>query len=57
MAIGAISVMFAALFAYVSENMKMLGGFSTIENNGAILTAIGLYIALPASLQVLKEFP
>ncbi len=56
MAIGAISVMFAALFAYVSENMKMLGGFSTIENNGAILTALGLYIALPASLQVLKEF-
>lgn len=56
MAIGAISVMFAALFAYVSENMKMLGGFSTIENNGAILTAIGLYIALPPSLQVLREF-
>lgn len=56
MAIGAISVMFAALFAYVSENMKMLGGFSTIENNGAILTALGLYIALPSSLNVLREF-
>ena len=56
MAIGAISVMFAALFAYVSENMKMLGGFSTIENNGAILTALGLYIATPLSLPVLREF-
>jgi formate hydrogenlyase subunit 3/multisubunit Na+/H+ antiporter MnhD subunit len=56
MAVGGISVMFAALYAYVSENMKMLGGFSTIENNGAILVAIGLYVALPESLPIFREF-
>lgn len=56
MAVGGISVMFAALYAYVSENMKMLGGFSTIENNGAILVALGLYIALPASFSIFREF-
>ncbi|MFG1415774.1 MAG: proton-conducting transporter membrane subunit [Thermoplasmataceae archaeon] len=46
LAVGVLTVFFAALFAYVSENMKMLGGFSTIENNGSILAAIGLYVAL-----------
>ncbi len=46
MAIGIISVMFGALYAYISENMKSLGGFSTIENNGTLLSAIGLYVAI-----------
>jgi|YelNatPaOPRAMG01_1025707.scaffolds.fasta_scaffold01388_10 hydrogenase-4 component B len=46
LAVGVLTVFFAALFAYVSENMKMLGGFSTIENNGSILAAIGLYVTL-----------
>ncbi|MEM3852508.1 MAG: proton-conducting transporter membrane subunit [Methanomassiliicoccales archaeon] len=44
LASGAISVLFASLYAYISENMKMLGGFSTIENNGAILSALGLLL-------------
>lgn len=42
--IGAISILFASIYAYVSENMKMLAGFSTIENNAAILSAAGLYM-------------
>ncbi|MCL4451861.1 MAG: hydantoin racemase [Candidatus Thermoplasmatota archaeon] len=54
LAVGVLTVFFAALFAYVSENMKMLGGFSTIENNGSILAAIGLYVALDGS--VLKTY-
>lgn len=56
MAFGGISVMFAALYAYVSENMKMLGGFSTIENNGSILVAIGLYVSLPDTLSIFREY-
>lgn len=44
MAIGAFSVFFAALFEYVSESTKLLLGYSTIENNGAILVAAGLLI-------------
>ena len=48
MAIGAFSVFFAALYEYVSENIKMLLGYSTIENNGAILVALGLFIANPS---------
>ena len=43
-AIGVISVIFGSLYAYISENMKSLGGFSTIENNGTLLSAIGLYV-------------
>ena len=52
--IGVISVLFGALYAYISENMKSLGGFSTIENNGVLMAAIGLFIAV--SDNVLKEF-
>lgn len=44
MAIGAFSIFFAALFEYVAENTKLLLGYSTIENNGTILVAIGLLI-------------
>lgn len=52
--IGVISVLFGALYAYISENMKSLGGFSTIENNGAIMATIGLFVAVDNS--VLREF-
>ncbi len=47
LAIGGISVLFASIYAYISENMKMLGGFSTIENNGSILAALGLLLIVP----------
>ncbi|WP_337860952.1 proton-conducting transporter membrane subunit [Ferroplasma sp.] len=52
--IGVISVLFGALYAYISENMKSLGGFSTIENNGAIMATIGLFVAVDNT--VLREF-
>lgn len=54
LAIGAVSILFSSLYAYVSENMKMLAGFSTIENNAAILSAMGLYII--AASPTLREF-
>ncbi|MCL4341861.1 MAG: hydrogenase 4 subunit B [Candidatus Thermoplasmatota archaeon] len=53
-AIGVLSVIFASLFAYVSEHAKMLAGFSTIENNGAILAAIGFYMI--AETSILRDF-
>ncbi|BAB60625.1 formate hydrogenlyase subunit 1 [Thermoplasma volcanium GSS1] len=52
--IGSISILFASIYAYVSENMKMLGGFSTIENQAAILSAFGLYLV--TSNSTLREF-
>lgn len=52
--IGSISILFSSIYAYISENMKMLGGFSTIENNAAILSAIGLLII--ASTTTLHDF-
>lgn len=52
--IGAISILFASIYAYISENMKMLAGFSTIENNAAILSALGLLVI--ASTTTLHEF-
>lgn len=54
LAIGAISILFSSIYAYISENMKMLAGFSTIENNAAILSAMGLFIL--ASTPILREF-
>jgi len=42
MGIGAFTVFFGALYAYVNENTKGILGFSTIENNGAILVALSL---------------
>lgn len=54
LAIGSISILFTPIYAYISENMKMLAGFSTIENNAAILAAMGLYII--ASTPVLRDF-
>ncbi|MGC9138248.1 MAG: proton-conducting transporter membrane subunit [Thermoplasmata archaeon] len=41
---GAISLFFGSIYAYISENSKMLAGFSTIENQGAILMGFGLYL-------------
>lgn len=49
MSIGSFSVFFGALYAYVSNHVKGLPAFSTIENNGAILTSIGAYMILPNS--------
>ena len=53
-AIGVMSVIFASLFAYVSENSKMLAGFSTVESNGVILSSIGFYMI--ANTPLLREF-
>ncbi len=53
-AVGVMSVIFASLFAYVSEHAKMLAGFSTIENNGVILSSIGFYMI--ADTHILMEF-
>jgi len=52
--IGSISILFASIYAYIEENMKMLGGFSTIENQAAILSAFGLYLV--TNSMILKEF-
>jgi hydrogenase-4 component B len=51
--IGAISVLLGALFASVSEHSKGLPAYSTIENNGLILVALG--IALLAEANGLPE--
>jgi formate hydrogenlyase subunit 3/multisubunit Na+/H+ antiporter MnhD subunit len=50
---GSFSVFFGALYAYVSEHVKGLLAFSTIENNGSILTGIGVYLI---SQGVLSQF-
>lgn len=54
MIIGSISILFASIRAYISENMKMLGGFSTIENQAVIFAAFGLYLVTGSN--VLREF-
>ncbi len=40
--IGAVSALLGALFAAVSEHTKGLPAYSTIENNGLILVALGV---------------
>ncbi len=40
--IGAVSVLLGALFASVSEHTKGLPAYSTIENNGLVLVALGV---------------
>ncbi len=52
--IGGMSIFFASIYAYISENMKILGGFSTIENQAAILSAFGLFLI--SSDALLKQF-
>jgi formate hydrogenlyase subunit 3/multisubunit Na+/H+ antiporter MnhD subunit len=42
--VGAISALLGALFASVSEHTKGLPAYSTIENNGLIIIAIGVYL-------------
>jgi hydrogenase-4 component B len=42
LSIGAISALLGALFASVSEHTKGLPAYSTIENNGLILVALGV---------------
>jgi hydrogenase-4 component B len=44
LAIGGISAILGALFASASEHTKGLPAYSTIENNGFIIVAIGAYI-------------
>lgn len=44
LAIGGISTLLGALFASVSEHNKGLPAYSTIENNGLIIVAIGVYL-------------
>ncbi len=51
--IGAVSVLLGALFAAVSEHTKGLPAYSTIENNGLILVALG--VALLARAEGLSE--
>jgi len=41
LSIGAVSALLGALFASVSEHTKGLPAYSTIENNGLILVALG----------------
>lgn len=54
MGIGGFSVFFGALYAYISDHVKGLPAFSTIENNGAILASIGVYMTAPTT--TIQEF-
>ena len=55
--IGAISALLGALFASVSEHTKGLPAYSTIENNGLILVALGVALVAQAEgLEVLAIF-
>ena len=44
MIVGSFSLLMASIYAVSSENSKMLPAYSTIENCGAMLTLIGLFI-------------
>lgn len=55
--IGGISALLGALFASVSEHSKGLPAYSTIENNGLIVLAIGAYlVASYYNLSLLADF-
>jgi hydrogenase-4 component B len=55
--IGGISALLGALFASVSEHTKGLPAYSTIENNGLIVVAIGAYmLASHYHLVLLADF-
>ncbi|MEM0129271.1 MAG: proton-conducting transporter membrane subunit [Thermoplasmata archaeon] len=55
--IGAISALLGAIFASVSEHVKGLPAYSTIENNGLILVALGIaLIAMAEGLPALATF-
>jgi formate hydrogenlyase subunit 3/multisubunit Na+/H+ antiporter MnhD subunit len=53
LSVGAVSALLGALFASVSEHLKGLPAYSTIENNGLILVALG--VALIARTSGLTE--
>ncbi len=44
MAVGAFSLVFASIFAASSEHVKFLPAYSTIENGGSMLIALGAII-------------
>lgn len=55
--VGGISALLGALFASVSEHTKGLPAYSTIENNGLIVLAIGAYmLASHYHLVLLADF-
>ncbi|MDG6920483.1 MAG: hypothetical protein JRN12_07400 [Nitrososphaerota archaeon] len=55
--IGGVSALLGALFSSVSEHSKGLPAYSTIENNGMIVVAIGVYlIATYYNLTLLADF-
>ncbi len=55
--IGAIAVLLGAVFAAVNEHAKGLPAYSTIENNGLILVALGIaLIARAEGLPTLATF-
>lgn len=55
--IGGVSALLGALFASVSEHSKGLPAYSTIENNGLIILAIGAYmLASYYNLALLADF-
>ncbi len=42
---GAFSLLFGSIFALSSENSKMLPAYSTVENSGAMIMLVGLFIS------------
>ncbi|HUK79872.1 MAG TPA: proton-conducting transporter membrane subunit [Nitrososphaerales archaeon] len=57
LSIGGISALLGALFSSVSEHSKGLPAYSTIENNGMIVVAIGAYIVASCyNLALLADF-
>ncbi len=57
LAIGAISALLGAMYASVSEHTKGLPAYSTIENNGLVLVALGVALTARAEgLPVLFDF-
>ena len=55
--IGGVSALLGALFSSVSEHSKGLPAYSTIENNGMIVVAIGSYmVASYYNLNLLADF-
>lgn len=55
--VGGISALLGALFSSVSEHSKGLPAYSTIENNGMIVVAIGAYlVASYYNLALLADF-
>ncbi len=45
MGFGSFSLLFGSIFALSSENSKMLPAYSTVENSGAMIMLVGLFIS------------